>query len=69
MSKVSEKLHAMPEGPFAETETVDFIAAHLADAGFWVGTGSAQTGVVADLGSEQEIGSCGHDAQVFQPAE
>ena len=44
-----EQLHAMPEGPFAETKTAGFIAERLADVGYRVRAGLAGTGVVADL--------------------
>ena len=55
IEQVFEKLHAMPEGPFAETKTAGFLAARLADAGFRVRAGLAGTGVVADLGPEQGV--------------
>ncbi len=57
IDQVFEQLHAMPEGPFAEMKTAGFIAARLEDAGFEVRTGLAGTGVVADLGPRQEVGT------------
>lgn len=56
IEQVFEKLHAVPEGPFAETKTAVFIASRLADEGFRVRTGLAGTGVIADLGPRQEVG-------------
>ena len=57
IDQVFEQLHDMPEGPFAEMKTAGFIAARLEDAGFEVRTGLAGTGVVADLGPRQEVGT------------
>ena len=56
IGQVFEKLHAVPEGPFAETKTGGVIGARLTDEGFRVRTGLAQTGVVADLGCAGEAG-------------
>ncbi|MDD3599548.1 MAG: amidohydrolase [Firmicutes bacterium] len=42
-------LHGMPEPPFQETKTAGFIASQLAEAGFNVKEGLADTGLVAEL--------------------
>ncbi len=60
IEQVFEKLHAVPEGPFAETKTGGVIGARLTGEGFRVRTGLAQTGVVADLGC---VGEAGMDQQ------